>query len=36
VEDLQARAKVSKSVIETLAQAGVLSGLPESSQMSLF
>jgi DNA polymerase-3 subunit alpha (Gram-positive type) len=36
VEDLQERSKVSKSVIETLAQAGVLDGLPESSQMTLF
>lgn len=36
VEDLRARSKVSKSVIETLAAAGVLTGLPESSQMTLF
>ena len=36
VEDLQARSKVSKSVIETLANAGVLAGMPESSQMTLF
>ena len=36
VEDLRARSKVSKSVIETLAQAGVLEGMPESSQMTLF
>ena len=36
VEDLQARSKVSKSVVETLSQAGVLSDLPQSSQMTLF
>ena len=36
VEDLQERSKVSKSVIETLGQAGVLKELPESSQMTLF
>ena len=35
-EDLQARSKVSKSVIETLANAGVLDGLPKSSQMTFF
>lgn len=36
IDDLQTRSKVSKSVIETLAAAGVLAGLPESSQMTLF
>jgi DNA polymerase-3 subunit alpha (Gram-positive type) len=36
VDDLQTRAKVSKSVIETLGAAGVLTGLPQSSQMTLF
>lgn len=36
VEDLQSRSKVSKSVIDTLAQAEVLDGLPKSSQMTLF
>lgn len=36
VDDLQNRAKVSKSVIEILAAAGALKGLPESSQMTLF
>lgn len=36
VDDLQTRAKVSKSVIETLSAAGVLAGLPASSQMTLF
>ena len=36
VEDLQARSKVSKAVIETLSGAGVLAGMPASSQMTLF
>jgi DNA polymerase III subunit alpha, Gram-positive type len=36
VDDLQARAKVSKSVIETMEAAGVLKDLPKSSQISLF
>ena len=36
VDDLQTRSKVSKSVIETLAGAGVLTDLPASSQMTLF
>ncbi len=36
IDDLRERSKVSKSVIETLSQAGVLNGLPESSQMTLF
>ena len=36
VDDLQARSKVSKAVIETMAEAGVLNGLPSSSQMTLF
>jgi DNA polymerase-3 subunit alpha (Gram-positive type) len=36
VDDLQNRSKVSKSVIEMLAAAGALKGLPESSQMTLF
>ena len=36
IYDVQTRSKVSKSVIETLAAAGALAGLPESSQMSLF
>lgn len=35
-EDLKARAKVNKKVIETLAEHGCLNGLSESSQMSLF
>ncbi len=36
VDDLQTRAKVSKSVIETLSASGALAGLPASSQMTLF
>ncbi|QEY34107.1 PolC-type DNA polymerase III [Caproiciproducens galactitolivorans] len=36
IDDLQARSKVSKSVIETLEEAGTLAGLPQSSQMTLF
>ncbi len=36
VDDLQTRSKVSKSVIETLSVAGALTGLPASSQMTLF
>ena len=36
VDDLQTRAGVSKSVIETLKEAGALDGLPDSSQMTLF
>lgn len=36
IDDLQTRAKVSKSVIEALQEAGALKGLPASSQMSLF
>ncbi|MCD8026362.1 MAG: PolC-type DNA polymerase III, partial [Clostridiales bacterium] len=36
IEDMQIKSKASKSVIEMLKESGVLSGLPESSQMSLF
>ena len=36
IEDMQVKTKVTKAVIETLREVGVLSGLPESSQMSLF
>ena len=36
ISDLQIRAKVGKSVIELLKNAGCLDGMPESNQMSLF
>lgn len=36
IEDMQVKSKVTKAVIETLKEVGVLAGLPESSQMSLF
>ncbi len=36
VDDLRVRAKLNKTAIETLEKAGVLAGLPESNQMTLF
>lgn len=36
IEDMQIKTKVSKSIIESLKELGVLKDLPESSQMSLF
>ena len=36
IDDLQARSKVSRAVIDTLREAGALGGLPDSSQMSFF
>ncbi len=36
IEDIQIKTKVTKAVIETLQSVGVLAGIPESSQMSLF
>ena len=36
IEDMQVKTKVTKAVIETLREVGVLVGMPESSQMSLF
>ena len=36
IEDMQIKTKVTKAVIETLKDVGVLKYLPESSQMSLF
>ncbi len=36
IDDLQSRAKVSSAVIETLRSVGALSGMPESSQTTLF
>lgn len=36
VDDVQIRSKVTKAVIETLENAGILKGLPESNQISFF
>lgn len=36
IEDMQIKTKVTKAVIETLKDVGVLKDMPESSQMSLF
>jgi len=36
IEDLKSRAKIGKSVVELLSEAGCLEGIPESNQMSLF
>ncbi|MFZ5989840.1 MAG: PolC-type DNA polymerase III [Bacillota bacterium] len=36
IDDLRVKAKISKAVIEILAQNGCLEGLPESNQISLF
>ncbi len=36
IDDLQVRAKVTKAVIETLEEAGVLKNLPQSNQISFF
>ena len=36
VDDVQIRSKVTKAVIETLQEAGVLKDLPQSNQMSFF
>lgn len=36
IEDLQIKTKITKSVIETLKESGVLKDLPDSSQISLF
>ena len=36
LEDLRQKARISKTVIEILQQHGCLSGIPESSQVSLF
>ena len=36
IEDMQVKTKVTKAVIETLKEVGVLGNMPESSQMSLF
>jgi DNA polymerase-3 subunit alpha (Gram-positive type) len=36
IDDVQTRSKVSKAVIESLQACGALTGLPQSSQMTLF
>lgn len=36
IDDIQIRAKVTKAVIETLEEAGVLKNLPQSNQISFF
>ena len=36
IEDLQSRGKVSSTTIDKLRTLGVLDGLPETSQLSLF
>ena len=36
IEDLQNRGKVSSTIIEKMKEMGILNGLPESSQLSLF
>ena len=36
IEDMQVKTKVTKAVVETLSSVGVLQGMPETSQMSLF
>ncbi len=36
IDDMQERAKVNKTVIETMKKYGCLSGIPQSSQMSFF
>ena len=36
IEDLQQRSKVNKTVLEVMRNAGVLDGMPESSQMDFF
>ena len=36
IEDLQGRGKVSQTIIDQMRLMGILDGLPESSQLSLF
>ena len=36
IEDLQKRAKLSSTLIEKMRQMGILDGMEESSQLSLF
>ena len=36
IEDVQKRGKVSKTLIDKMIEMGILEGLPESNQLSLF
>ena len=36
VEDVQKRAKVSQTLIDKMKEMGILSGMPDSNQLSLF
>ena len=36
LDDLRTRSKVPRTVIEKMAELGILNGLPESNQLSLF
>lgn len=35
-DDLRERAKVSKTVVETMSDLGLLDGMPEGNQLSIF
>ena len=36
LDDLRARSKLSKTVVDKMVELGILKGLPESNQLSLF